>query len=96
MSDPTRPRPNQRRSGAAEGPDTGGVRWRRWAFAIAVVLLAIIAIQNSQKVEIKLLFINGEMPLIVGLLIAGVLGAIIGYVTPLALRGRRAERRREG
>lgn len=58
-----------------------------------MLLLAIIALQNSQKVEIKLLFIEGETPLIVGLLIAGALGAVIGYVAPLVRRGRRAESR---
>ncbi len=57
--------------------------------------MAIIALQNSQKVEIKLLFINTETPLIVGLLIAGALGAVIGYVARMVRRHRRDERRRE-
>lgn len=91
MSDPTR-RTGQ--AGERVGPrDTGGVNWKRWALAVAIVLLAIIALQNSQKVEIKLLFIEGQTPLIVGLLIAGALGAVIGYVTPLVRRGRREERK---
>lgn len=93
MSDPKRRSGSQLpRNGAVDG---GGVSWKRWALGIAIVLLAIIALQNSQKVEIKLLFIQGETPLIVGLLIAGALGAVIGYVTPLVRRGRRDDGHRE-
>ena len=62
--------------------------------AAAVLLLAIIALQNSQKVEIKLLFINTETPLILGLLIAGVLGAVIGYIAPMVRRGQRQDQER--
>ena len=92
MSDPTRRTGHSTRDRV--GPrDANEVSWKRWALGIAVVLLAIIAIQNSQKVEIKLLFIEGQTPLIVGLLIAGALGAVIGYVTPLVRRGRREERK---
>lgn len=90
MSDPTR------RAGKIERrvePDPGGSNWKRWALGLAVLLLAIIAIQNSQQVEIKLLMIQGEMPLIVGLLIAGALGAVIGYIAPLVRRGRRGSDR---
>lgn len=93
MTDPTR------RSGGqpprSSATDSGAVSWKRWALGIAVLLLAIIALQNSQKVEIKILFIQGETPLIVGLLIAGALGAVIGYITPLVRRGRREESRRD-
>jgi uncharacterized integral membrane protein len=90
MSDQSKRGSQLTRHGARE-PE--GVNWKRWALGIAVVLLAIIALQNSQKVEIKLLFINGETPLIVGLLIAGALGAVIGYITPLVRRGRRTDTR---
>lgn len=92
MSDPAR------RKGQATGRgerDAGGANWKRWALGIAVVLLAIIVLQNSQKVQIKLLFIEGQTPLIVGLLIAGALGGVIGYITPLLRRGRREEHRHE-
>jgi uncharacterized integral membrane protein len=90
MNDPARRR-GQR---TQRVPESGSsIQWKRWALGIAVLLLAIIALQNSQEVEVKLLFIEGQMPLIVGLLIAGALGAVIGYVTPLVRRGRRSDRR---
>lgn len=92
MSDPTR---RSGKTGERVGADAGAVQWKRWALGVAIVLLAIIAIQNSQEVEIKLLFIEGQTPLIVGLLIAGALGAVIGYVAPLVRRGRREERHKD-
>lgn len=92
MSDPSRRAGQRARS---VNPDAGGVQWKRWALGIAVLLLAIIIIQNSQTVPIKLLVIHGEMPLIVGLLIAGALGAIVGYITPLVRRGRREEHHKD-
>ena len=71
-----------------------GTNWRVWALGIAVLLLAIIVAQNAQDVDVDILFINTTAPLIVMLLIAAVLGAIIGYVAPLVRRHRRDERRR--
>lgn len=90
MSDPAR---RTRQGTGRVEREAAGAQWKRWALGVAVVLLAIIAIQNSQKVEIKLLFIEGQTPLIVGLLIAGLLGAVIGYVAPLVRRGRHEEQR---
>lgn len=72
-----------------------GTNWRGWALGIAVLLLAVIVAQNSQEVDVDILFINTSAPLIVLLLIAAVLGAIIGYVAPVVRRHRRDERRRE-
>jgi uncharacterized integral membrane protein len=63
--------------------------WRLWAIGIAVVLLAIIVIQNSQEVPIDFLFVETETPLIVGLLVAGALGALIGWLAPIVRRGRK-------
>ncbi len=58
-------------------------------------MLAIVALQNSQTVKVKFLTINGSAPLIVALLIAALLGAVIGYAAPVLRRHRREERRRE-
>ena len=72
-----------------------GTNWRMWALLVAVLLLAIIVAQNSQEVDVDILFVNTSAPLIVLLLIAAVLGAIIGYIAPVLRRHRREERRRE-
>jgi len=100
MADPTKPHPGQshrqdpakshRKDGGGEGTP-----WRRWLLYAAIVVLAIVVLQNSQTVEVKFLTINGSAPLIVVLLFAALLGAVIGYAAPVLRRHRREERRRE-
>ena len=60
-----------------------------WAIGIAVVLLVIFIAENSQEVEIRFLFVETNTPLIFGLLIAGILGFLIGWLAPIVRRGRR-------
>lgn len=80
MADPheLRPQPKQR-------------NWRSWALGVAVVVALIFIAQNSQKVKVKFLFIDTTTPLIFALLIAAVLGAVIGYVGPLVRQRRRGD-----
>lgn len=68
------------------------VNWRAWLVGILVALVVIVALQNSQQVAVEVLFVNLSAPLIVVILIAALLGALIGYAGPLVLRHRRAER----
>jgi uncharacterized integral membrane protein len=70
------PESNAARPGAAQ---RGG---RRWAFITAAVVLLIFMALNSQTVKVNLIFGSAEMPLIFALLIAAVLGAIVGWVVP--------------
>ncbi len=60
-----------------------------WGIVVALVLLAIFIAENSQDVEIRFLFVETETPLIFGLLIAGILGFVIGWLAPIIRRGRR-------
>lgn len=85
MADPTRP----------EGAEVRreGTNWRGWALGIAVLLILIIAAQNSQEVEVDILFLNTTAPLIFALLLAALLGAAVGYLLPVLRRNRRSERR---
>jgi len=79
-----------------ERPTAGAERtsWRHWALGVAVVLLAVVVIQNSQEVRVELLFGEFNAPLILVLLITAALGAVIGYVTPVVRHHRRQGRRR--
>ena len=73
-------------------PRKEGRGWRFYVLAAAAVLLLIFVIQNSQKVKVEFLFTDTETPLIFALLVAGALGAIIGWAWPHVRRGRRRER----
>ncbi len=70
------------------GPQPRERNWRNWALGFAVLVALIFIFQNSQKVKVKFLFIDTTTPLIFALLIAAILGAVIGYVGPLVRRHR--------
>jgi uncharacterized integral membrane protein len=68
----------------------GGDRsWKLWAGVIALIVLIIFVVQNSQEVEVDFLFTTTSTPLIFALVFAGVLGALVGWLLPRVLRGRR-------
>lgn len=87
MTDPTKPRHT------SATPERAS--WRQWALGIALVLLAVIVLQNSQEVRVEVLFAEFTAPLILLLLVTAALGAVIGYVAPVLRRHRREERRRD-
>ncbi|HMW46623.1 MAG TPA: LapA family protein [Solirubrobacterales bacterium] len=71
--------------------------WKWWAFGIAVLLLLIVVLQNSQDVEFKILFlVDTAAPLFVLLLFAAAIGAIIGYTGPILRRHRHNTRKEYG
>jgi uncharacterized integral membrane protein len=74
-----------------------GVQWKWWAFGVAIVLLLIIILQNSQEVQFKVLFlIDTSAPLVLLLLLAAVIGAVIGYTAPILRRHRHRTRQEYG
>ena len=73
------------------------VQWKFWAWGIAVLLLLIIVLQNSQDVEFKVLFfVDTSAPLVFLLLLAAALGAVIGYTAPILRRHRYKTRKEYG
>jgi lipopolysaccharide assembly protein A len=75
----------------APGHSGGGTNWKLWAAAVVALILAIFIVQNAQKVVIDFLFVETETPLIFGLLVAGLLGFLIGWLLPIVRRGRRGD-----
>lgn len=75
--------------------EKGGINWRNWATGLAVLLLAIFVLVNTEEVKVDFLIGDTTMPLIIALLISAALGAVIGYVGPLVRQRRRFERERE-
>jgi uncharacterized integral membrane protein len=73
------------------GPQRRPRNWRNGALGVAVVVAIILIAQNAQKVKVDFLFIHTTTPLIFALLIATLLGVVIGYVLPLVRRHRRGD-----
>jgi uncharacterized integral membrane protein len=70
-------------------PAQSGMSAKGWALIVALVLFLILVAQNLQEVKIDFLFIHTTAPLILALLIAGALGALIGWAAPRVRRGGR-------
>ena len=67
---------------------SGQRRWTLW-LVIAAVVLALIAIfvtQNYETVEVRLLFWSIEMRLAWAMVLAWLIGVIVGWVVPRRLR----------
>lgn len=73
-------------------PKKEGRGFRFYLLATAGVLLLIFVAQNFQEVHVDFLFIHTQTPLIVALLIAGALGALIGWALPHVRRSRKLDR----
>lgn len=60
----------------------GGQSWRLWVSIGAIILAAIFILQNSQEVKVDFLFTTFTAPLIFALLLAALLGFVIGLALP--------------
>jgi uncharacterized integral membrane protein len=67
---------------------SGGSNWKHWAIGTVVLLLIIFVAQNAQKVEVHFFFAKTQTPLIFALLIAVVLGVLVGWLVPRVRRDR--------
>jgi uncharacterized integral membrane protein len=66
--------------------------WRAWFVGILIALAVIVALQNSQKVAVDILFLSTSAPLIVMLLVFFGIGVVTGYVGPVLRRHRRQQK----
>lgn len=74
--------------------ESGGKQfgWRSWVAGALGALVLIVALQNSQRVQVDVLMVNLSAPLIVVILAAAAIGAVIGYVAPLVRRHHREDK----
>jgi uncharacterized integral membrane protein len=63
-------------------PTPTGPRWRLYVAVAAIILVAIFILQNSQEVKVEFFFSETETPLIFALLLAALLGFVIGIALP--------------
>ena len=63
-------------------PTGSGSRWRLYAAIGVVIVTAVFILQNSQKVKVDFIVAETETPLIFALLLAAVLGFVIGLALP--------------
>jgi uncharacterized integral membrane protein len=69
--------------------------WRAWFVGILIALAVIVALQNSDDVNVDILFLSTTAPLFVMLLVFLGIGALIGYVGPVVRRHRRQHKHGE-
>jgi uncharacterized integral membrane protein len=74
-------------------PRKEGRGWRFYVVIAALVLLLIFVIQNSQSVPVEFLFTTIDTPLFFALIVAGALGAVIGWAAPRVRRGGHRDER---
>ncbi|MGY1660686.1 lipopolysaccharide assembly protein LapA domain-containing protein [Geodermatophilus sp. SYSU D00705] len=74
---------------------TGRTIGRTLALALLLfvtVILVLFVVFNTQTVDVSLVFGNVDAPLVVALLLAAVLGGLVGWLSSLVLRARRRNR----
>lgn len=65
-----------------------GLGPKGWLLIVSAVLLIVFFAINSQKVEVHFLVTTVDLPLIVALLIAALLGSLVGWAVPRIRRSR--------
>ncbi len=60
-----------------------------WLLILGVVLLILFLVLNFQTVEVNLIFAKVDMPLVVALAIAALLGALVAWAIPRLRRDPR-------
>lgn len=68
------------------------INWRLWVAVALGTIVFIVALQNSQEVDVDVLMVNLTAPLIVVILAAAAIGGVLGYIAPLVRRHHREDR----
>ena len=67
--------------------------WRFYAAIVIVIVALIFILQNSQDVQVDVIFATTTAPLFFVLLLTFVAGAIVGWLLP-RVRGRRKDEKK--
>jgi uncharacterized integral membrane protein len=80
--------PKDRRDTGGRIDADGGLGAKQWLLVVCGVLLLLFFVLNLQKVKVHLLVATVEMPLVIALAIAALLGLLLGWAVPRLRRGR--------
>jgi uncharacterized integral membrane protein len=76
--------PAQNRLQSVSGTEkaSNGFSARQWVIAFCALLLALFFLLNLQTVKVHLLIATVNMPLVIALAIAALLGVLLGWAVP--------------
>lgn len=77
------------------GPRGDGVPWGGIVGTLGMVLLVIFAVQNTETVSIEFLWMSGEFPISIVILVTGVSAGVVALLSAAYFRRRRRTRRAE-
>jgi uncharacterized integral membrane protein len=86
---PAQPTPPARPGRTRQAAGTVGRGLALGLLIFVTVVLVLFVVFNGQTVQISLVFTDVDAPLVLALLIAAVLGALVGWLLNLVLRSRR-------
>lgn len=81
---------------ANPGPPVGdGVPWGGIVGTLGLVLLVVFAVQNTETVSIEFLWLSGDFPLAIVILVTAVSAVLVALVSGAFFRRKRRARRAE-
>jgi uncharacterized integral membrane protein len=72
-----------------------GIPWGAVVGTLGVILLVVFAVQNTETVAIEFLWVSGEYPLSIVILVTAVSAGLLTLISGAFLRRRRRARRAE-
>lgn len=76
-------------------PLSPGVPWGVIVGTLGIILLVVFAVQNTETVTIEFLWIDGQYPLSIVILVTAVAAGLLTTISTSLLRNRRRRRRAE-
>ena len=73
---------------------SAGIPWGMIAVFVGVALIVVFAVQNTGSVEVRFLWMEGQFPLAIVILVTAGVSILLGELMAIVYRRRRRKRRR--